>query len=74
MRGLHTGIALAAAAAIAAPAFVVAQEGAPADGALVAAAGWRDVVDGQRAPQVPPAGDTESAIILLDGPGLVDVP
>ena len=74
MRGLHIGIALAAAAAIAAPAFVVAQEGGPADGALVAAAGWRDVVDGQRAPQVPPAGDTESAIILLDGSGLVDVP
>lgn len=74
MRGLHIGIALAAVAAIAAPAFVVAQEGGPADGALVAAAGWRDVVDGQRAPQVPPAGDTESAIILLDGPGLVDVP
>jgi len=74
MRGLHIGIALAAAAAIAAPAFVVAQEGAPSDGAIVAAAGWRDVVDGQRAPQVPPAGDTESAIILLDGPGLVDVP
>lgn len=74
MRGLHIGIALAAAAAIGAPAFVVAQEGGPADGALVAAAGWRDVVDGQRAPQVPPAGDTESAIILLDGPGLVDVP
>ncbi|MFM9018918.1 MAG: S8 family serine peptidase, partial [Actinomycetota bacterium] len=74
MRGLHIGIALAAAAAIAAPAFVVAQEGGPADGTLVASAGWRDVVDGQRAPQVPPAGDTESAIILLDGPGLVDVP
>ena len=35
--------------------------------------GWRDVVAGQRAPQVPPAGDTESAIVLLDGPGLVDV-
>ena len=74
MRGLHIGIALAAAAVVATPAFVVAQEGGPADGALVAAAGWRDVVDGQRAPQVPPAGDTESAIVLLDGPGLVDIP
>ena len=68
------GIALAATAAIAAPAFVLAQQGGPADGALVAAAGWRDVLGGQRAPQVPPAGETESAIILLDGPGLADVP
>jgi hypothetical protein len=77
MRPLHIGLALASAAAVATPALLVAQASSPApgpaDGALVAAAGWRDAIDGQRAPQVPPAADTESAIVLLDGKGLVDV-
>jgi len=78
MRALHIGLALAGAAAVATPALLVGQAaspaGAPAAGDVIAAMGWRDVVAGQRAPQVPPAGDTESAIVLLDGPGLVDVP
>ena len=78
MRRLHLGLGLLGAAAVAAPALLVAQAGSPAGSpdtqALVSAAGWRDVVDGQRTPQVPPAGETESAIVLLDGPGLVDVP
>ncbi len=77
MRPLHIGLALAGAAAVATPALLVAQASSPASGpaggALVAAAGWRDAIDGQRAPQVPPAADTESAIVLLDGKGLVDV-
>lgn len=78
MRRLHLGLGLLGAAAVATPALLVAQAGSPAGGpaaqALVSAAGWRDVVDGQRAPQVPPAAGSESAIVLLDGPGLVDVP
>ncbi|MEO2139398.1 MAG: S8 family serine peptidase, partial [Thermoleophilia bacterium] len=78
MRALHIGLALAGAAAVATPALLVGQAASPAAappaGDVIAAMGWRDVVAGQRAPQVPPAGDTESAIVLLDGPGLVDVP
>ena len=78
MRALHIGLALAGAAAVATPALMVGQAASPAAappaGDVIAAMGWRDVVAGQRAPQVPPAGDTESAIVLLDGPGLVDVP
>jgi len=77
MRPMHLGLGLLGAAAVAAPALLVAQAGGPTGGpaaqALVSAAGWRDVVDGARTPQVPPAGDAESAIVLLDGPGLVDV-
>jgi hypothetical protein len=74
---VRVGLALAGAAAVAAPALLVAQAGspsAPVDDALVASAAWRDWVDGQRSPQVPPSAGTESAIVLLDGPGIVDVP
>ncbi len=36
--------------------------------ALDAAAGWRDVLEAHRAPQLPAPGDTESVILLLSGP------
>jgi len=74
---VRLGVAVLGAAAIAAPTILLAGD-PPSDAAtanaLVASAAWRDWVDGQRAPQVPPAGQTESAIVLLDGPGTVDVP
>jgi hypothetical protein len=74
---VRLGVAAIAAAAIAAPALLLADD-APSEAgtanALVASAAWGDWVQGQRAPQVPPAGPTESAIVVLDGPGAVDVP
>lgn len=78
MRRLHLGLGLLGTAAIATPALLVGQAQSPAGGpeeqALVSAAAWRDVVAGQRQPQVPPSGDTESVIVLLDAPGLARVP
>lgn len=70
------GLTAAAVVAIAAPTAVVAQIGASDSASpqsLVAATAWRDWVSGQRAPQVVPSTDTESAIIILDGDAVVDV-
>ncbi len=74
---MRLGIAALGAAAIVTPTVLVAQDsptGGATTSALVASAAWRDWVGGQRAPQVPPPGDTESAIVLLDGPGIVGIP
>ena len=72
------GITLAVAAVIATPAVLVAQSGAgsgsASEQALLAATAWHDWVDGQRAPQVVPPGDTESAIIVLGGDSITDTP
>ena len=72
------GITLAVAAAVVTPAVLVAQTGAgsgsDSERALLAATAWHDWVDGQRAPQVVPPGDTESAIIVLDGDSITDTP
>ena len=77
-RARNLGLAAAAAALVIAPTVVVAQVGSSHSGGgsadLLAATAWRDWVGGQRAPQVVPAGDTESAIILLDGDAVADVP
>ncbi len=77
-RARNLGFAAAAAALVITPTVVVAQVGSSRSGGgspdLLAATAWRDWVGGQRAPQVVPAGDTESAIILLDGDAVVDVP
>lgn len=73
----RAGVVAAGAALVATPAVLTAQAGSPpappAADAMLASSAWRDWVDGQRAPQVPPAADTESAIVLLDGPAIVDV-
>ncbi len=64
---------LAAAPATAAGQTVPAGTPPPADAAAVrtvaldAAAGWRDTLEAHRTPQLPAPGDTESAILLLDG-------
>ena len=74
-RDLMLGTAVAVAVLV--PAGVVAGLGAAGEQpsqALLAASAWHDWVGGQRAPQVVPAGDTESAIVLLDGPSVVDTP
>ncbi|MEI7794495.1 MAG: hypothetical protein WCI83_07610, partial [Thermoleophilia bacterium] len=72
------GITLAVAAAVVTPAVLVAQTGAgsgsDSEQALLAATAWHDWVDGQRAPQIVPPGDTESAIIVLDGDSITDTP
>jgi len=74
----RAGVVAAGAALVVTPAVLAGQAGAPpappASGALLASSAWHDWVDGQRAPQVPPAADTESAIVVLDGPAIVDVP
>ncbi|MDX6555887.1 MAG: minor extracellular serine protease Vpr [Miltoncostaeaceae bacterium] len=68
---------LAAAAALVVvmvPAAAVAQVAAGRDAAqvrreaLAAASGWRDLLEAHRAPQRPTPGDTESAIVVLEGP------
>jgi hypothetical protein len=38
--------------------------------AISAAGAWRDVLEAYRAPQLPPPADTESAIVVLDGPSI----
>ncbi len=40
--------------------------------ALAAADAWRDVLEAHRAPQLPPPADTESAIVVLNGPAVAD--
>ena len=40
--------------------------------AISAAGAWRDVLEAYRAPQLPPPADTESAIVVLDGPAIAD--
>ena len=40
--------------------------------ALAAAAAWRDVLEAHGAPQLPPPSDTESAIVVLDGPAVAE--
>jgi hypothetical protein len=40
--------------------------------AISAAGAWRDVLEAYRAPQLPPPADTESAIVVLDGPSIVE--
>lgn len=40
--------------------------------AIGAAGAWRDVLEAYRAPQLPPPADTESAIVVLDGPSIAE--
>ncbi len=40
--------------------------------ALAAADAWRDVLEAHGAPQLPPPSDTESAIVVLDGPAVAE--
>ena len=71
------GLIAAGAVLVAVPTAVVAGIGAtsaPSPDSLVAATAWRDWVGGQRAPQVVQSSGTESAILLLDHPAVVDVP
>jgi hypothetical protein len=42
--------------------------------AISAAGAWRDVLEAYRAPQLPPPAETESAIVLLDGPPIAGRP
>jgi hypothetical protein len=72
----NVSLAIAAGAVVFVPTAVVAGIGAadsqPAR-ALMAATAWQDWVSGQRTPQVVASGDTESAIIILDGAAISDV-
>ena len=49
------------------------QAGSPAR-TLAAAAAWSDVLEATRAPQLPPPADTESAIVVLNGPAIAAAP
>jgi hypothetical protein len=49
------------------------QSGSPAR-TLAAAAAWSDVLEATRAPQLPPPADTESAIVVLNGPAIAAAP
>ena len=77
----RAAVALAGAAALAAPAVVGAQGTGPAvtapgapdpvaarDAALDAALAWRDVLGASRAPALPAPGDTRAVILLLRDP------
>jgi hypothetical protein len=66
--GLAAAIAAAPAAMAQAPAPPPPGSDAARTAALDAAAGWRDTLEAHRAPQLPPPGDTESAILLLSAP------
>jgi hypothetical protein len=42
--------------------------------AIGAAGAWRDMLEAYRAPQLPPPSNTESAIVVLDGPAIAQRP
>jgi len=71
------GLIAAGVVLVTVPTALVAQigaSGAPSPDSLVAAAAWRDWVGGQRAPQVVPSGQSDSAILILDHPAIAAVP
>ena len=72
----NVSLAIAAGAVVLVPTAVVAGIGAAdsqPERALMAATAWQDWVSGQRTPQVVATGDTESAIVILDGAAISDV-
>lgn len=74
----RVGLVAAGALATTAPVLLADKTSDGADttpaAALQASAAWRDVLESAGAPEMPPPGTTESAVVILNGDALASVP